>query len=105
MSPDELRAAIIGENASAIQKVKGIGAKTAQRVILDLKDKILKGTDDLPELPLAANNTIRQAALSALLALGFSRAHVLRAINKVMKETPDISQVEELIKLSLRQLA
>lgn len=105
MNPDELRAAIIGEHANAIQKVKGIGAKTAQRVIIDLKDKIVKGSDDLPELPAAANNTIRQEALSALLALGFTRAHVLRALNQVMKEHQDIRRVEELIKLSLRQLA
>ena len=105
LSPDEIRSAIVGEHVEIIKKVKGIGAKTAQRMIIDLKDKILKGSDDLPELSVSANNTIRQEALSALLALGFSRAQVLRAINKVMKDEPDISEVEQLIKLSLRQLA
>ncbi|MBR9919630.1 MAG: Holliday junction branch migration protein RuvA [Bacteroidetes bacterium] len=105
MNPEEIRAAIVGENASAIQKVKGIGAKTAQRIIIDLKDKILKGTDSIPDLAASGNNTIREEALSALLALGFSRAHVLRALNQVMKKHPEIRQVEEMIKLALRQLA
>jgi Holliday junction DNA helicase RuvA len=50
LSPEEVQAAIVGEQVEVIRKVKGIGAKTAQRIIIDLKDKILKGSDELPEL-------------------------------------------------------
>jgi Holliday junction DNA helicase RuvA len=105
MPPEEVRAAIIAEDELAFKKVKGIGAKTAKRIILDLKDKVLKdsGADGIPLTP--QDNTIRQEALSALLALGFSRIHVQKALNKILKQQPEISGVEELIKTALKQLS
>ena len=72
MSSEEIQNAIASENVALIQSVKGIGAKTAQRVIVDLKDKILK-TFEIDEVSVQANNTNKEEALSALEVLGFSR--------------------------------
>lgn len=106
MSVDEVRAAIIGEQAHILQRVKGIGAKTAKQIILDLKDKLSR---EAPEgsliLPSAADNTLREEALNALLSLGFTRIAVQKALNQVVKEQPGISKVEELIKAALKSLA
>lgn len=107
MSVDEIRAAILGEQAHVLQKVKGIGAKTAKQIILDLKDKLSKdgGPTDMAVLLPAADNTVREEALSALLALGFSRIAVQKALNAVLKEHPVVGRVEDLIKLTLKALA
>jgi Holliday junction DNA helicase RuvA len=106
MSVDEVRAAIIGEQAHILQRVKGIGAKTAKQIILDLKDKLSR---EAPEgsliLPSAADNSLREEALNALLSLGFTRIAVQKALNQVVKEQPGISKVEELIKAALKSLA
>jgi Holliday junction DNA helicase RuvA len=106
MSVDEVRAAVIGEQAHILQRVKGIGAKTAKQIILDLKDKLSR---EAPEgaviLPSAADNTLREEALNALLSLGFTRVAVQKALNQVVKEQPGISKVEELIKAALKSLA
>lgn len=107
MSPEEARAAIISEDVAALNKIKGVGPKTAKRIILDLKDKVLRDSGDAPgELQSVsmADNTIRQEALSALLALGFNRVQVQKALNKVLQESPGTKEVEGLIKLALRQL-
>lgn len=107
MTVDEIRASIIGEQAHVLQRVKGIGAKTAKQIILDLKDKLAKdgGPGDVPVLLPAADNTVREEALSALLALGFTRIAVQKALNAVLKENPGVSRVEDLIKLTLKALA
>ncbi len=106
MSADEIRSAILGEQAHVLQRVKGIGAKTAKQIILDLKDKMAKGnTGDTPVLLPAADNNAREEALAALLALGFNRIAVQKALNTVIKESPTVSKVEEMIKLALRTLA
>ena len=105
MTVDEIRAAIIGEQAHVLQKVKGIGAKTAKQVILDLKDKLAKDAPEGPVvLPMADNNT-REEALNALMALGFSRIAVQKALNKSMQENPGLDGVEPLIKSALKLLA
>lgn len=107
MSPEEARVAIISEDVAALNKIKGVGPKTAKRIILDLKDKVLRDSGDAPgELQSVsmADNTIRQEALSALLALGFNRVQVQKALNKVLQESPGTKEVEGLIKLALRQL-
>lgn len=105
MTPDEVRSAIVAEDAQSFNRVKGIGPKTAKRIILDLKDKVLKdsGEDFVPQLP--QDNTIRQEALSALLALGFNRAAVQKALNKILKTEPGVESVEALIKKALQQLS
>jgi holliday junction DNA helicase RuvA len=105
MTPDDIRAAIIGEHEQAFSKVKGIGPKTAKRIILDLKDKMVKTAGDAPLSLLPQDNTTREEALSALVALGFARVQVQKALNAVLKENPSIKNVEELIKLALRQLS
>lgn len=106
MHPDDVRAAIVGDRDDAFRKVKGIGPKTAKRIILDLKDKLSKDSGEGPIPTLSPqNNTMREEALSALVALGFNRILVQKALNKIMKEQPDTSQVEQLIKLALRELS
>lgn len=105
MTPDEIRSAIIGENEQAFSKVKGIGPKTAKRIILDLKDKMVKSSGEAPLSLLPQDNTTREEALSALVALGFARVQVQKVLNAVLKERPSAGNVEELIKLALRQLS
>lgn len=105
MTPDDIRSAIIGENEQAFSKVKGIGPKTAKRIILDLKDKMVKSSGDAPLSLLPQDNTAREEALSALVALGFARVQVQKVLNAVLKEKPSANNVEELIKLALRQLS
>jgi len=105
MQPDEVRAAIIGDNDLAFSKVKGIGPKTAKRIILDLKDKLVKdGGEELPVLT-PTNNTMREEALSALLALGFQKIPAQKALNKLLKERTDLKTVEALIKAALKEMS
>ena len=105
MNADELRAAIIGEDVAAFKRVKGIGPKTAKRIILDLKDKVLKDSGEIQISISPQDNTIRTEALSALVALGFSRIQVQKALNKIGKENPSVDNVETLIKMALKQLS
>ncbi len=102
MTPEQIQQAIASEDVATIQSVKGIGAKTAQRVIIDLRDKILK-TYQLDEDSIPSNNTIREEALSALEVLGFSRKQVDRLVQKIIQETPDIT-LENIIKQALKNL-
>lgn len=102
MTPDEIQQAIATENVQVIQSVKGIGAKTAQRVIVDLKDKIMK-TYDLGEVSLQTSNTNKEEALSALEVLGFHRKQSEKIITNIVKEYPEAS-IEKIIKLSLKNL-
>ena len=85
MNSEEVQNAIASENVALIQSVKGIGAKTAQRVIVDLKDKILK-TFDIDEVSLSSNNTNKEEALSALEVLGFNRRQSEKVITAILKE-------------------
>lgn len=107
MSVEEIRAAIVQENVLAINKIKGIGPKTAKQIILDLKDKVSKTTDAANGqfMALSVDNPIREEAASALLALGFQKINVQKALNKLNKEKPEIQSVEELIKQSLKLLS
>ncbi len=101
---EELRNAILSENVNAIKSVKGIGLKTAQRMILELKDKIVKGegsTDDI--LFVADRNNVMDEAVSALLMLGFSKPNILKATKQILSESPNI-KVEDLIKSALQIL-
>ena len=105
LSPEEVRSAIVGENVATFSKVKGIGAKTAKRIILDLKDKILKEGGAVPLQMPALNNTMREEALSGLVALGFNKISVQKVLNRIAKSQPGISKVEELIKVALKELS
>jgi len=104
LSAEELRAAIIGEQEQVFRAVKGIGPKMAKRIILDLKDKLVKDSGDLPLTFPSQNNTIREEALSALVALGFQKIAVQKALNHLLKDQA-IQSVEQLIKLALRELS
>jgi len=105
MTPDEVKTAIIHENAVALGKVKGIGPKTAKRIILDLKDKVIKETGgDQVVLLSTESNTIRNEALYALIALGFPKLVVEKQIKSVMDKNPNIELVEDLIKQVLKQM-
>ncbi|MCW5925096.1 MAG: Holliday junction branch migration protein RuvA [Saprospiraceae bacterium] len=105
MSVDEVRAAIIGEQAHVLQRVKGIGAKTAKQIILDLKSKLTKdASEGSPVLLPSLDNALREEALSALIALGFNRIAVQKALNHILKGNPNVSRVEDLIKLALKAL-
>ena len=105
MNPDEIRAAIIGENEAALRKVKGVGQKTAKQIILDLKSKMLKTGGDVTASLLPADNTIRQEALSALLSLQVNKIQAQKALNKVLEEQPSVKTVEDLVRLALKQLS
>lgn len=102
LSPVQVRDAIAGGDVATIQSVKGIGAKTAQRAILDLKDKILK-IYDIDEVSIAPNNTNKEEALSALEVLGFVRKQAEKGVDKVLNQDPTLS-VENIIKLALKNL-
>jgi Holliday junction DNA helicase RuvA len=102
LTPVEIQQAIATEDIPTIQGVKGIGLKTAQRVIIELKDKIksLQGTD---EIPVFKSNTIKEETLSALEVLGYSRKASEKVVDKLIQGDPD-SSVEELIKSALNKL-
>lgn len=103
-SADELREAILSENVTAIKSVKGIGLKTAQRMVLELKDKILKGEGGVSEVLLVSDrNAVAEEAAAALQMLGFSKPNISKAIQKIVSSNPNI-KVEELIKQALQIL-
>ena len=94
--------AIAANDIATIQSVKGIGLKTAQRVVVDLKDKIMK-VYGLDEVSAVSSNTNKNEALSALETLGFARKQVEKVCDKVLRENPDAS-VEQIIKQALKNL-
>jgi Holliday junction DNA helicase RuvA len=102
LHPDQIKQAIATNDVATIQGIKGIGAKTAQRVILDLKDKILKVFDgDL--ISAVQSNTSKEEALSALETLGFVRKQAEKVCTSILKNEPNAS-VETLIKEALKKL-
>ncbi len=107
MTGDEVRDSIVNEDVSRFSAVKGIGAKTAQRVILDLKDKVIKmyGKDKDLILTQKVPNSIRQEAISALQSLGFQKNLVSKRVDQVLSEEDDLVQVEMLIKKVLKLLS
>jgi len=102
LSPKQIQQAIAIADVATIQSIKGIGAKTAQRVILDLKDKVLKvfGIDEVSD---TLNNTNKEEALSALEVLGYARKQAEKVCNKIISTTPDAT-VETIIKQALKSL-
>jgi len=100
LSPDEITQAILAGNVSLLQSIKGIGAKSAQRIIIDLKDRVGKGAG-IDELFFSKDNTSRDEALSALVALGFPKKTVEKAVTRILSEQPELS-VEELVKAALK---
>jgi Holliday junction DNA helicase RuvA len=102
LSYSEIRRAIISEDERTLSGIKGIGPKTAKRLILELKDKMLKGSDaDVPILK--AENKIKEDALIALITLGYQRNNVMKILNTIESKA-DVKSVEDFIKLALRSL-
>lgn len=102
LSPDEITHAILEANVSILQGIKGIGGKTAQRIIVDLKDKIAKGSK-IDDLVFSERNTIHEESLSALVALGFSKKQVEKVLGKMLSSEPNLT-VEEVVKRALKLL-
>ena len=102
LTPKQVREGIACSDVALIQSIKGIGAKTAQRVIIDLKDKILK-IYDIDEVSVSKDNTSKNEALSALEVLGFVKKQAERVVDKIMITQPD-ANVETIIKQALKNL-
>jgi len=102
MSPEEIRGYILTGNVNQLKGIKGIGAKTAQRIIVDLKDKLGKEPVD-QKLFAPQDNTISDEALSALVMLGFAKNSAQKAIDKITSQSPDL-KVEQVIKQALKML-
>ena len=100
---DEIYTAVTTENVKTLEAIKGIGSKSAQRIILELKDKLLK-IDAPPSLARPEHNTIKKEALSALIMLGFSKSSAEYAINEILGANKNDLKVEELIKLALKTI-
>ncbi|MBA10220.1 Holliday junction branch migration protein RuvA [Flavobacteriaceae bacterium] len=102
LTPKQVREGIASENVTLIQSVKGIGLKTAQRVIIELKDKVLK-VYDIDEVSVLKSNTNKDEALSALEVLGFSKKQAEKVIDKIINNQPE-ANAETLIKEALKNL-
>jgi len=102
LEPQQIQRAIVSEDLATIKSVKGIGLKTAQRVLIELKDKMMHLFDG-EEIQSFTNNTIKDEALSALEVLGYSRKQSERVIDNAIQSSPE-SSVEELIKVALNKL-
>ena len=104
LTSDEIRNAIIAEDINKIKSIKGIGLKSAQRLILELKDKVVKGGGaENTALFTTTANASTEEAVTALVMLGFTKANVNKAVSAVLKEKSDAS-LEEIIKLALKKL-
>lgn len=102
LSPDEIQRAILSENVTTIQSIKGIGLKTAQRVIIELRDKVAV-LGDVDDSTIGMSNSKREEALSALEVLGYSRKQTTKVIDKIIGDNLEIS-VEGIIKDALNKL-
>jgi len=102
LSPSEIEKAIVGSDVNILQSVKGIGLKTAQRIIVDLKEKLGKQASG-GEIFAISDNTNREEALSALVMLGFAKGAVSKVLDKIVREERNLT-VEEMIKRALKNL-
>ncbi|QKG79069.1 Holliday junction branch migration protein RuvA [Tenuifilum thalassicum] len=103
LTTDEVKAAITTENVNLIKQVKGIGLKTAQRIVVDLKDKVSADESSVQQILSTSNNTLKTEALTALVMLGFTRSAAGKVIDQILKEMGDMP-VEDLIKHALKRL-
>jgi len=103
LSLDEIASAILSGNSTLIQKAKGIGAKTAERIIVDLKDKVQKFSNPEENISSFANNKIKDEALSALEVLGIPKRSSEKIADRILKQIPEIP-VEELVKQILKNI-
>ena len=105
LTVEEIQNAILSEDVSRIKSVKGIGLKSAQRIIIELKDKVVKGGEtDMTALFSKADNKASEEATTALIMLGFTKVNVNKAVNAVLKEDPTAT-VENIIRKALQKLS
>src|SRR6202046_3710938 len=104
MRPEEIARAILQGNARQLESIKGIGKKSAERIILELRDKVGKGREEMANISSAAGNSLEQDALNALITLGIARPAAESAIKKVISEVSGTDKVEDLIKKVLKIL-
>lgn len=105
LTVDEIRNAILSEDVNRIKSVKGIGLKSAQRMILELKDKVVKGEQtEMSALFAQAGSKASEEATTALIMLGFTKSNVTKAVNAIIKEDPTAT-VETIIRKSLQRLS
>jgi Holliday junction DNA helicase RuvA len=103
MNSSELKSAIVREDVAALQSIKGIGGKTAQRVIIDLKDKLKKETwEETSSVSSTPHNTLRNEALSALLTLGLPKAAAEKSVDAILKKSGNTVTLEDLVKQALK---
>ena len=104
LNSNELKTAIVREDVASLQAIKGIGGKTAQRVIIELKDKLKKESweESQPAISLGAHNTMRNEALSALLTLGLPKAAAEKSVDTVLKKSGNTITLEDLVKQALK---
>lgn len=103
LKPEEISRAILQNNASLLESVKGIGRKTAERLVLELRDKMSK-LSSIEPLNIPAGNTLHQDALNALVALGIGKPVAEQSIKKIVISNPTINNLEELIKKALKAI-
>jgi Holliday junction DNA helicase RuvA len=103
MNSNELKSAIVREDVAALQSIKGIGGKTAQRVIIDLKDKLKKESwEETSSVSAGPHNTLRNEALSALLTLGLPKAAAEKSVDAILKKSGNTVTLEDLVKQALK---
>ncbi len=109
MSPKDIRMAIIAKNEAILKSAKGIGVKSAKRIIIELKDKLLKDSGALSDAIAAsvqhADNPAKEEAIAALQTLGFVRANIIKAVSTVLKGNPQLNDAGEIIRLALGHLS
>ena len=104
LTSEEIRQAILSEDIHKIKSVKGLGLKSAQRLVLELKDKIVKGAgSDSPSIFKTDNNALVDEATTALVMLGFTKANINKVLPGILKENPS-ARVEDIIKAALKKL-
>ncbi len=103
LAPEELKSAIVNEDAAALQAVKGIGGKTALRLILELRDKLKKEAQEgIPGIPGMMRNTLRHEALTALVTLGIGKLAAEKSVDMILKKSGGVISLEELVKQALK---
>mgnify|MGYP004702920707 CR=1 FL=1 len=102
LSPDEIAVAVAEGNVAMLKAVKGIGIKTAQRIIIDLKDKVGKMAENT-QILISSDNTLQNESLSALVMLGFAKKDAEKVVTKIIRDNPDAT-VERVIKTALKRL-
>ena len=103
LSLEEIAAAILSNNSALLQKVKGIGTKTAERIIVDLRDKVQKFKNSEENISAAVNNKVKEEALSALEVLGIAKKMSEKIADRVLKQNPELT-VEDLVKQILKNI-